>query len=104
MKKARKKVAPAAKKRGADAHVPPKSKGHQLAKEEDKKLEQGLKESMAGSDPPSITQPAADQKKGPVQTTDRTQQNPSFEKPLGSSHKDEADLREVAKEARRKSK
>jgi hypothetical protein len=58
--KARKKVAPAATKRGADAHVPPKSKGHPLANEEDKKLEQGLEESMAGSDPPSITQPASD--------------------------------------------
>jgi hypothetical protein len=46
---------------------------------------------MAGSDPPSITQPAP-------------QQNASFEKPLGSSHKDEVDLRDVAKEAGRKSK
>jgi hypothetical protein len=46
---------------------------------------------MAGSDPPSITQPAP-------------QQNASFEKPLGSSNKDEIDLRDVAKEAGRKSK
>ena len=60
MKKARKKVAPAAKKRGADAQVPRKSKDHGLANEEDRKLEQGLEESMAGSDPPSITQPASD--------------------------------------------
>ena len=51
---------------------------------------------MAGSDPPSITQPAASKGKSPVQKTHRTQQNPSFEKPLGSSHKDEADLRDVA--------
>jgi hypothetical protein len=91
MTKARKKVAPAAKKRGADAHVPGKSRGHRPANEEDRKLEQGLEESMAGSDPPSITQPAP-------------QQNASFEKPLGSSHKDEVDLRDVAKEAGRKSK
>jgi hypothetical protein len=60
MNKARRKVQPAAKKRGADAHVPPKSGDHRLANEEDRKLEQGLEESMAGSDPPSITQPASD--------------------------------------------
>jgi hypothetical protein len=42
--------------------------------------------------------------KDPVQNSNRTEQKPSFEKPLGSSHKDEADLREVAKEATRKSK
>jgi hypothetical protein len=103
MNKARK-VVPAAKKRGADAHVPSKSRDQRLPTEEDKKLEQGLEESMAGSDAPSITQPVADQSNGRVQNAPRTQQNPSFEKPLGSSHKDEADLREVAKEARRKSK
>ena len=77
MSKARKKVAPAAKKRGADAHVPSKSKAHRLASEEDRKLEQGLEESMAGSDPPSITQPAADKRKGRVQNTNRTQQHPA---------------------------
>jgi hypothetical protein len=60
MNKARKKVALAAKKRGADAHVPPKSMDHHFANKEDKKLEQGLEESMAGSDPPSITQPGSD--------------------------------------------
>ena len=48
MKKVKKKVAPAAKKRGADAHVPSKSRAHRLANEEDRKLEQGLEESMAG--------------------------------------------------------
>jgi hypothetical protein len=48
------------KKRGADAHVPHKSRQHRLPNEEDRKLEQGLEESMAGSDPPSITQPASD--------------------------------------------
>jgi hypothetical protein len=42
--------------------------------------------------------------KAPVKNPNRTQQKPSFERPLGSSHKDEADLREVAKEATRKSK
>ena len=60
MDKARKKVAPAAKKRGADAHVPAKSRAPRLTNEEDRKLEQGLEESMAGSDPPSITQPGSD--------------------------------------------
>jgi hypothetical protein len=59
MNTASKKIAPAAKKRGADAHVPPKSRHHRLANEDDRKLEQGLEESMAGSDPPSITQPAS---------------------------------------------
>ena len=104
MNKTRKKVAPAAKKRGADAHAPSQSRDRRAPTEEDRKLEQGLEESMAGSDPPSITQPAASKGKGPVQKTNRTQQNPSFEKPLGSSHKDETDLRDVAKEARHKSK
>jgi hypothetical protein len=42
MNKAREKVAPATRKRGADAHFLPKSKGHELANLEDKKLEQGL--------------------------------------------------------------
>jgi hypothetical protein len=68
MNKARKKVAPAAKKRGADANVPPKSVGHR-ADEENRKLEQGLEESMAGSDPPSITQPVSDK---------RSQSDPTF--------------------------
>ena len=49
---------PATKKRGADPHVPQKPK-HEIPKESDEqKLEQGLEESMAGSDPVSITQPA----------------------------------------------
>jgi hypothetical protein len=42
--------------------------------------------------------------KGPVKNTGGKQQEPEFSKPLGSSHKDEADLREVAKEASIKSK
>ena len=50
-------VHPAAKKRGADPHVP-KKPAHERPKDEaERKLEQGLEESMAGSDPPSITQP-----------------------------------------------
>jgi hypothetical protein len=59
MDKAMKNVQPAAKKRGADSHVPHKAGGPRLA-DADRKLEQGLEESMAGSDPPSITQPASD--------------------------------------------
>jgi hypothetical protein len=50
---------PAVKKRGADAHVPATPKHQAPADKTEKKLEQGLEESMAGSDPPSITQPAA---------------------------------------------
>ena len=49
---------PATKKRGADPHVPAKAK-HEIANDEmERKLEQGLEESMAGSDPVSVTQPA----------------------------------------------
>jgi hypothetical protein len=49
---------PATKKRGADPQVPQKPK-HEISKDSDEqKLEQGLEESMAGSDPVSITQPA----------------------------------------------
>ena len=47
---------PATKKRGADPAVPTKPAGTQGTDEH--KLEQGLEESMAGSDPVSITQPA----------------------------------------------
>jgi hypothetical protein len=50
-------VHPSVKKRGADAHVVRKPK-HKRPKEPlEAKLEQGLEESMAGSDPVSITQP-----------------------------------------------
>jgi hypothetical protein len=50
-------VHPAAKKRGADPHVPNKP-AHERPKDEAKrKLEQGLEETMAGSDPVSVTQP-----------------------------------------------
>ena len=51
-------VHPSVKKRGADLQVPRKPK-HETPKDPfEKKLEQGLEESMAGSDPVSITQPA----------------------------------------------
>jgi hypothetical protein len=50
---------PATKKRGADPHVPDKAKRDIAADAMDRKLEQGLEESMAGSDPVSITQPSS---------------------------------------------
>jgi len=49
---------PATKKRGADPQVPPKSKKDIPLNLLERKLEQGLEESMAGSDPVSITQPS----------------------------------------------
>ena len=50
---------PATKKRGADPHVPEKPK-HQTSNEaKERKLEEGLEETMAGSDPVSIVQPVA---------------------------------------------
>ena len=58
-------VQPAAKKRGADPHVPVKNKRHS-ANLIEQKLEQGLEESMAGSDPVSVSQPA------PLSTDKRT--------------------------------
>jgi hypothetical protein len=51
-------VQPAAKKRGADPHVPVKSKRLHSVDLAEQKLEQGLEESMAGSDPVSVSQPA----------------------------------------------
>jgi hypothetical protein len=50
---------PATKKRGADPHVPAKAKRDIAADAIERKLEQGLEESMAGSDPVSITQPSS---------------------------------------------
>jgi len=49
---------PATKKRGGDPDV--KHKSHQEKPDDamERKLEQGLEESMAGSDPVSITQPS----------------------------------------------
>jgi hypothetical protein len=55
---AEKQVAPAAKHRGADPHVPEKPAHQTPESEAERKLEQGLEESMAGSDPVSITQPS----------------------------------------------
>ena len=49
---------PATKKRGADSHVPSKTKRKRPSNPKEQKLEQGLEESMAGSDPVSVTQPA----------------------------------------------
>jgi hypothetical protein len=49
---------PATKKRGADPHVPPRIKRKRPKNPKEQKLEQGLEESMAGSDPVSVTQPA----------------------------------------------
>lgn len=49
---------PSAKKRGADSHVPRKSGAESRNESMERKLEQGLEESMAGSDPVSITQPS----------------------------------------------
>lgn len=53
-----KQVHPAAKQRGADPHVPEKPAHETSESEAERKLEQGLEESMAGSDPVSITQPS----------------------------------------------
>jgi hypothetical protein len=50
-------VHPATKKRGADSHVPSKTKRKRPSDPKEQKLEQGLEESMAGSDPVSVTQP-----------------------------------------------
>lgn len=50
-------VHPAVKKRGADPQVPRKPAHKHPKDEAERQLEQGLEESMAGSDPVSITQP-----------------------------------------------
>jgi len=49
-------IHPATKKRGADPQVPEKREKPRDTAE--RKLEQGLEETMAGSDPVSVTQPA----------------------------------------------
>jgi hypothetical protein len=59
-------VDPATKKRGADPDVPAKGKTDTPGNTEERKLEQGLEESMAGSDPVSITQPHPTKGKGPL--------------------------------------
>jgi hypothetical protein len=52
-----KRVHPATKKRGADPNVPSGSERRHSRNSKEQKLEQGLEESMAGSDPISVTQP-----------------------------------------------
>ena len=49
---------PATKKRGGDPDVPQKPRHEQADNDAERKLEQGLEESMAGSDPVNITQPS----------------------------------------------
>ena len=51
-------VHPATKKRGGDPDVKPKPPQERPEDAMERKLEQGLEESMAGSDPVSITQPS----------------------------------------------
>ena len=46
----------------------------------------------------------ADKDKGPDEDIRGKQPEPNFDKPLGSSHDDEADPRDVAQEAAKKSK
>ena len=51
---------PATTKRGADPTVPRKASSRKTSSKrlaEERALDQGLEESMAGSDPPSIVQP-----------------------------------------------
>ena len=49
---------PATKKRGADPEVPKKPDKQKSKNPAERKLEQGLEESMAGSDPVSIALPS----------------------------------------------
>jgi hypothetical protein len=65
-----KKVHPATKKRGADPHVPSRTKRKRPSSSTEAKLEQGLEESMAGSDPVSVTQPASPIPKKPDENGD----------------------------------
>jgi hypothetical protein len=64
-------VHPATKKRGADSHVPSRIKRKRSSNRKEQKLEQGLEESMAGSDPVSVTQPAM-----PLRKSRRTMPRP----------------------------
>ena len=45
----------------------------------------------------------ADKATGAIKDTSTKQVEPKFDKPLGSSHDDETDLRDVAREAAKKS-
>ncbi len=49
---------PATKKRGGEANVGRSDHAKGLENKKERKLEQGLEESMAGSDPVSVTQPS----------------------------------------------
>jgi hypothetical protein len=49
---------PATKKRGGDPDVKPKPRSERPRDKLERKLEEGLEETMAGSDPVSITQPS----------------------------------------------
>ena len=49
---------PATKKRGGDPDVKERPRREKPKDELERKLEQGLEETMAGSDPVSITQPS----------------------------------------------
>jgi len=49
---------PANKKRGGDPDVKPKAPHERPDDDLERRLEEGLEESMAGSDPVSITQPS----------------------------------------------
>jgi hypothetical protein len=49
---------PATKKRGGDPQVGRSDYAKGLKDKKERKLEQGLEESMAGSDPVSVTQPS----------------------------------------------
>jgi hypothetical protein len=53
---------PATTKRGADPQVPSKSNKEIPSSSAERKLEQGLEESVAGSDPVSVTQPSPNQR------------------------------------------
>ena len=56
-------VDPAIKKRGGDPDVKRKPDRDKAKDELERKLEQGLEETMAGSDPVSIVQPTGDDDK-----------------------------------------
>ena len=56
---------PATKKRGGDPDMKSQPARDTSKETAERKLEQGLEESMAGSDPVSITQPAPPAKKAP---------------------------------------
>ena len=66
---------PATKKRGADPHVPAKPAHRTPADAAERKLEQGLEESMAGSDPVSVTQPTPTKRDPPAGRAGKADKN-----------------------------